>query len=68
MDNKSQADYDAMDGAVEHPDDAKPISIDALKARKRAIREGRLIAPARSTLPASEKVLLPLPETDPAED
>ena len=34
----------------EHPSDPKPMTRDALQARARAIREGRLDAPARDTL------------------
>lgn len=34
----------------EHPDDKKPVSKEALRERKRAIREGRLIAPPRDEL------------------
>lgn len=42
--------YDGLDGALEHPDDAKPRSLDAQKARQRAIEEGRLTAPPRDEI------------------
>lgn len=50
--DKSQdaAYYDSMKRGVELPDDPKPRNLTALKARKRAMREGRLLAPASSTL------------------
>ncbi len=50
------AHYDAMTAdqpGVELPDDQKPVSKDALRARKNAIREGRLMAPARDTVEAA---------------
>ena len=39
--------YDRMTNGFERPDDAKPVSDDAIRARKRAIAEGRLKAPPR---------------------
>lgn len=45
---KTAKDYDEMTDGVELPDDPKPVSVDALRARKRAIRERRLSAPPRS--------------------
>lgn len=47
--------YDKMRGGKELPDDPKPVSKAAIKARKNAIREGRLKAPARDTLAAAKK-------------
>lgn len=50
MEHLTAAYYDALEGATEHPDDPKPISTDAIRARKRAVREGRLTAVARDEL------------------
>ena len=36
------ADYNEMTDGVEHPEDDKPHAVDAIRARKRALREGRL--------------------------
>lgn len=47
QDKTSAAYYDTVKRAVELPGDPKPCSKSAIKARKRAIREGRLRAPAR---------------------
>tara|TARA_R110000782_G_scaffold253743_1_gene341952 strand:- start:31808 stop:32065 length:258 start_codon:yes stop_codon:yes gene_type:complete len=50
----------SADIPFEHPDDPKPVSKDALRARKAAIRDGTLIAPARDTL-AREAAAEPAP-------
>ena len=46
--------YDNMKSGVEYSDDPRPVSVDALRARKRAIREGRLKAIPADVIRAEE--------------
>jgi hypothetical protein len=57
--------YDEMKAGVEKPDDPKPVSADAMSARKRAIREGRLTAVPRDETPRIAHPCCPPPATPP---
>lgn len=54
QDQTSAAYYDGLKRGVELPDDPKPCSKTALKARKRAIQDGRLRAPSRDEVEAAK--------------
>lgn len=49
------AHYEDMKDGFEHPDDPKPITTQAIRARDVAIREGRLNAPPRDECPPSDE-------------